>query len=204
MNSRKETQQCIAPGAEPLRSKDFGAIGYPLILWAKRKPVENASCLVAAIWTSRVGTARRGTATGLAGDKLAVMPPTTELLPSGTPILDREAPLPPPAAPGSGTHIIFGICTALCIAILAILAIWQPSFVDSLRQSTQMQFQRLFPDSWTHGRILSVVLSNVLIGYNSHSRAWTLDRWPLGRVSLELDVPRTTPVLCSPPPRAQS
>jgi hypothetical protein len=95
-----------------------------------------------------------------------VTPTTAELLPSGTRILDRQAPLPPPAVPGSGPRILLVIGTALCLAILAILVFGQPAFLESLRQWILLQFERLSLDSWTYGDIVLVGLLSILVGYS--------------------------------------
>ena len=90
---------------------------------------------------------------------------TAEALVSLTPILDREAPLPQPAAPRSGARVIAGICAALSIAILASSLRHQPS-VETIRQWILMQSERLLPGPWDLGRIVLVGLSSILIGYS--------------------------------------
>jgi hypothetical protein len=66
--------------------------------------------------------------------------------------------------PGSSTRILLGTCTALCLAILAILVFWQPLFLESLREWIRMQFERMSLDSWTLGDITVVCLVSILIG----------------------------------------
>jgi hypothetical protein len=90
-------------------------------------------------------------------------PRTTERLPGGTPILDREAPLPGPSAPGPGSRIILGVF-ALCVAIAALLVLWPPPLVESLHRWILTQLEELFPGSWTPARILFVGLFSILIG----------------------------------------
>jgi hypothetical protein len=93
-------------------------------------------------------------------------PGTTERLPGGTPILDREAPLPGPSVPGPGSRVVLGISAGLCVGVVAFLALWQPPFVESLQQQIRIQLEELFPGSWTFGRVLSVGLFSVLIGFS--------------------------------------
>jgi hypothetical protein len=92
-------------------------------------------------------------------------PGTTERLPGGTPILDREAPLPGPSAPG-GSRVVLGLCAALCLAIAASLALWHPPFVESLHRGILTRLEGLFPGSWTFGRLLFVGLFSILIGFS--------------------------------------
>jgi hypothetical protein len=91
-------------------------------------------------------------------------PTTTDPLAGGTPILDREAPLPEPAAPGSPTPVLLGI--VLCLAILAFLVIWRPPFVESLHQWMLGQFKQLLPDPWTFSKSVFVGLFAFLIGFS--------------------------------------
>jgi hypothetical protein len=75
-----------------------------------------------------------------------------------TPILDRQAPLPELAAPGSGARLLTWI--GLIILFLATLfALSNPSFVHSLRQ----EFPELFPAHWTVTRIASLALMALLV-----------------------------------------
>jgi hypothetical protein len=92
-------------------------------------------------------------------------PGTTERLPGGTPILDREAPLPGPSA-SRGSRVVLGLCTALCLAIAASVALGHPPFVESLHQWILTRLEELFPGSWTFGRILFVGLFSILIGFS--------------------------------------
>jgi hypothetical protein len=49
---------------------------------------------------------------------------------------------------------------------VALLALWQPPIVESLQQRIRIQLEELFPGSWTFGRVLSVGLFSVLIGFS--------------------------------------
>jgi len=93
-------------------------------------------------------------------------PGTTERLPGGTPILDREAPLPEPSAPGPGSRVLLGLFAGLCLAVAASLVLWHPPFVEALHEWTLTQVEGLFPGSWTFGRILFVGLFSILIGFS--------------------------------------
>ncbi|HKB34899.1 MAG TPA: M50 family metallopeptidase [Gemmataceae bacterium] len=93
-------------------------------------------------------------------------PGTTERLPGGTPILDRETPLPESSVPGPGSRVMLGVFAGLCVGIAALLVLWQPPFVESLHQWILTQVEELFPGSWTFGRLLSVGLFSVLIGFS--------------------------------------
>src|SRR5262249_28292096 len=88
---------------------------------------------------------------------------TAEVPVSSTPILDREAPLPQPAAPRSGSRILVGICVALCMVILA-MVLWHPPFVEVIRRWILMQSEWLLPGPWNLGRIVLVGLTSILIG----------------------------------------
>ena len=93
-------------------------------------------------------------------------PGTTERHPGGTPILDREAPLPGCSSPGPGPRVVLGIVASLCVGIVSLLVLWQPPFVGSLQQWIRLQIEELFPGSWTFGRILFVGLFSILIGFS--------------------------------------
>jgi hypothetical protein len=94
------------------------------------------------------------------------MTPTfTDPRAGGTPILDREAPLSEPAAPGSRTRIFLGI--TLCLAALAIMLVWHTPIVESLHQWIKpRQFEHLFPGPWTSFRIILVGLVGLLIAFS--------------------------------------
>ena len=89
---------------------------------------------------------------------------TADSLSSGTPILDRAAPLPEPVAPSSGTCVLFGTGIALCAAIVALLVLRHPPFVESLQKWGLSQFERLFPDPLTPARIVFIGVIGILIG----------------------------------------
>jgi hypothetical protein len=95
-------------------------------------------------------------------DEIPVTPSSTEHLPGGTPILDRESPLPGPAS-GSGTPVVVGI--VLCLAALAALIAWHPPFIDSLRDWIRVQVESLFPGPWTPSRAAAVCVFSLLIGF---------------------------------------
>src|SRR5262245_52804409 len=80
----------------------------------------------------------------------SAMPSTTDPLAGGTPILDRQAPLPQPR-PGSRLPFILGI--GLCLVILALI-VWLPPFVEVLRR----QIEPVFPGPWSLSRIGFVAL----------------------------------------------
>jgi hypothetical protein len=95
----------------------------------------------------------------LKSDRFLPMTPIGAEAPTSlTPILDWLAPLPRPAAHGSGSRIILGVVTTLFIAILATLMLRH-------RQWILMNFERMFPGSWTYIRVIFVGLSIVLIGF---------------------------------------
>jgi hypothetical protein len=48
-----------------------------------------------------------------------VTSPATEILPDETPILDREAPLPPRAVPGSGLNVVLAVWSAIVLIVVA-------------------------------------------------------------------------------------
>jgi hypothetical protein len=90
--------------------------------------------------------------------------PTTHDAPRGTPILDRERLIPEPFAPGAVSRIVLGSCAALCIAIVALLMLSPPPFVEALHPWILARVEELFPGSWTLGRMLFVGLAGILIG----------------------------------------
>ena len=80
---------------------------------------------------------------------------------STTPILDREAPLPALAAPGSGHHYVIGRWLGLIIVFSATFVFWDPSYGPAVRK----QFPELLPDEWTASGIASLLLMAPVIGY---------------------------------------
>ncbi len=82
---------------------------------------------------------------------------------SPTPILDRQAPLPPLAAPGSGASVLLGVGIGFLIVIPVIAAIWVPSWLPSVRQQLEARFPELFPDHWTAARIAAFGLMALLV-----------------------------------------
>jgi hypothetical protein len=103
-----------------------------------------------------------------------------------TPVLDRLAPLPPPVSPGTASRAIVGGALGLMVAIAAILAIWDPPFLQSLRWRIVQQVEQmsegagplLLAGSVVVAAIACVVvhetghvLGGVLAGFRFHSMA---------------------------------
>jgi hypothetical protein len=84
-------------------------------------------------------------------------------LATGTPILDRAAPLPEPIAPLAGTRVLFGTGIALCVAIFVLLVLRHPPFVESVHKWALSQFEQLFPDSLAPAGIVFVGVIGILI-----------------------------------------
>jgi len=91
---------------------------------------------------------------------------TADSLSSGTPILDRAAPLPEPVAPSAGTRVLFGTGIALCAVIVTLLVLRHPPFVASLHKWALSQFEQLFPDSLTPAGIVFVGVIGILIAFS--------------------------------------
>ena len=91
---------------------------------------------------------------------------TKDPLPSGTPILDRVAPLPEPVAPSAGPCVLLGIGITLCGALVALLVLRHSTFVESLHKWALSQFEQLFPDSWISAGIVFVGVISILIGFS--------------------------------------
>jgi hypothetical protein len=91
---------------------------------------------------------------------------TADPLPGETPILDRAAPFPEPVAPSAGTRVFFRTGIALCVAIVALLILWPPPFVESLHQWTLLQSRQMFPDSWTPAGVVFVGVISILISFS--------------------------------------
>ena len=84
---------------------------------------------------------------------------------SPTPILDREAPLPPLAAPASGARLLIGVAIGFLIVIPVTAAFCDPSWLPSVRQLLEATFPELFPDQWTAARIAAVGLMALLVAF---------------------------------------
>jgi hypothetical protein len=96
--------------------------------------------------------------------KLGLMSPRqTATLMSLTPILDRETPPPPLAAPRSGARLLSSI--GLIILFSATFAFSFVSSLPSLRLKLQTKFPELFPDHWTGMKIASLGLMAVLVAF---------------------------------------
>jgi len=85
---------------------------------------------------------------------------------SATPILDRLAPLPQPAALASSSRTIPAVCVGLALAILATFIFWHPPFFELLRQSILMRFEEMLPGPWTGVRVISFGSLLLLIGFS--------------------------------------
>jgi hypothetical protein len=77
---------------------------------------------------------------------------------SSTPILDRQAELPPLAKPGSGSATFIAIWTCLWVAFGA-LVIWHPRVVWSLRWWILRRRAEMFPVHWTGISVISAGLT---------------------------------------------
>ena len=83
-----------------------------------------------------------------------------EICTSPTPILDRLAPLPQPAARGADSGIIMVGWFGLGIAISATLAFWHPPWIQSLWRWTLANFSQMSAGPWT---ATAVVLAGVSV-----------------------------------------
>jgi len=86
---------------------------------------------------------------------------------SPTPILDRQAPLPPLAAPGSGARLLIGLGIGSVIAISAAAAFWHPWSLSSVRQQLPAMLPELLAAHWTGARIASLGLMALLVAFAS-------------------------------------
>jgi hypothetical protein len=62
----------------------------------------------------------------------------------------------------AGVRILFGIGIALCVAIVALLVLRHPPFVESLHRWAQLQFEQQFPDSLPPAGIVFVGVFSIL------------------------------------------
>src|SRR5512134_1159279 len=85
---------------------------------------------------------------------------------SPTPILDRQAPLPPPAAPGSGSRLLIALGLVVVVSAAAV-GTRHSVFLESLRDRLPAMIPELFPDHWTGARIVSLGLTTLLVAYAS-------------------------------------
>ena len=86
----------------------------------------------------------------------------TETFPGGTPILDREAPLPPRTAPGAGLAVLL---TVWCGAALLVAACWLINRPPILRQWFLTEFRPWLVDQWAELGIVGWGLSALAAFY---------------------------------------
>jgi hypothetical protein len=91
---------------------------------------------------------------------------TANSLTEGTPLLDRTARFAEPVTPSAGTRVFFGIGIAFCVAVLALLVVWRPPFVESFLQRGLTQVEHLLRDFGTPAGIVFVCLISILIGFS--------------------------------------
>ena len=84
---------------------------------------------------------------------------------SATPILDREAPLPPSAARGSAAQSLIGAGVGFLLGVLVTAAFWRPSWLASIRPQLEAMLPELFPDHWTAARIAVLGVIAVLVAF---------------------------------------
>jgi hypothetical protein len=82
---------------------------------------------------------------------------------SPTPVLDRQAPLPPMVPRGAGARGLIG--SAIALGFLAALAIRQVWSFPALYQQLKNLIPEAFEKSWTGGRIASLGLFAFLLVY---------------------------------------
>jgi ABC-type uncharacterized transport system permease subunit len=83
---------------------------------------------------------------------------------AATPILDRQAPLPPPAAPPSAIPVV--ALLTLCLAVPVGIALWHPEVGRSLRSWFEVLLAPMVRGNWTPARILFTGLSCALAGWS--------------------------------------
>lgn len=86
----------------------------------------------------------------------------TETLPGTTPILDREVPLPPRAAPGSGLTVLLTVWIG---ALLIAAACWLFNWPPILRQWILTDLRSWFVDQWERIGVLGVAVSALAAFY---------------------------------------
>jgi len=84
---------------------------------------------------------------------------------SPTPILDRQVPLPKPAAPGSGFALPFGVWIILGFAGGIVLRFWHPQFLRGLWSRVVASFAHQFPAPAAASNIFLFAVSTVLIAF---------------------------------------
>jgi hypothetical protein len=85
-----------------------------------------------------------------------VTSPATESLADGTPILDREAPLPPRAVPGSGLTLVLAVWSGI---VLVVATGWVLNFPPILRRWVETILRPWFLDQLAGRGIIGLVLS---------------------------------------------
>jgi Peptidase family M50 len=83
---------------------------------------------------------------------------------AATPILDRQAPLPPPAAPPSAGPVV--ALLTLCLAVPVGIALWHPELGRSLRSWLWVLLAPMVRGDWTPTRILFTGLSCVVAAWS--------------------------------------
>lgn len=84
------------------------------------------------------------------------MPTATETLSSGTPILDRQAPLPPRSAPGSGLAVVLLVWLGAVGIVVTCLFFVRP---PTLRQWILIDFRQWLLGQWAGIGVVGFVLS---------------------------------------------
>lgn len=84
---------------------------------------------------------------------------------SPTPLLDRQAPLPPPVSSGSGSRIIVGVAIGLMTLISAILVAWDPPFAQSLGWWMARHVEQMTEGYGTGAGLFFLGCSAVLAGF---------------------------------------
>jgi hypothetical protein len=83
-------------------------------------------------------------------------------LPHGTPILDRDAPLPPRAAPGAALAVVL---TVWLVAVVIVAACWLLDWPPILRQWVLADFRPWLLDQWAEIGIIGVCVSAIAAFY---------------------------------------
>jgi hypothetical protein len=91
-----------------------------------------------------------------------VTSPAKETLANGTPILDREAPLPPRTAPGSGLAVVLTVWFG---AVLLVATCWHFNRPSILRQWFLTDFRPWLLDQWAELGIVSIGFSALAAFY---------------------------------------
>lgn len=84
---------------------------------------------------------------------------------SPTPILDRQVPLPKPAASGSGFGLPFGVWITLSFAGGIFLRLWHPQFLSGLWSRIVASIAKQFPTPGSASNIFLFVASTLLLAF---------------------------------------